>query len=219
MLPAPPLLSPLLWRPCSPPALVVTACKEMLDVLYSQRCLARAASEPPGDLHPLYICGEVGDTCAAACSRAGGVWGISDCSADLNSLLGLWQGFADTHRLGSYDWLVAQVMCSTGTWKGTEILGLHQNPSSSSSTIRWYWFKDGGKPPRRCSFSLPSTPSLTLIMHIQWVSLPSFPWILGQLLAFQNDCGHVFWFFFPHKIQNHLGWVKLVKSPRISVVF
>lgn len=166
----------------------------MLNALYSQSCLARAASEPPRDLHPLYLCGEVGDTSAAACSQAGGVWDTSDCSADLNSLLSLWQDFADTHGLGSYDWLVAQVMCSTGTWKGTEILGLDQNPGSSSSTIRWYLSKDGGNHPWRCSFSLPSTPSLTLIMNIQWVSLPPFPWILGQLLAFQDDCGYVFLF-------------------------
>lgn len=56
------MLSSLLWRPCSPPAqgTAATACEEMLGVLYNQSCLARAASEPPRDLHPLYICGEFG---------------------------------------------------------------------------------------------------------------------------------------------------------------
>lgn len=138
--------------------------------LPGQSC-KRASQESAPSVH---LWGSWG-TCAAACSQAGGVGDTSNCSADLNSLLGLWQGFADKHRFGSYDWLGAQVMRSTGTWKGTEILGLDQNPSSSSSTIRGYWSKDGRNYPWRCLLFLPSTPSLTHRVHIQLVSFPSFP--------------------------------------------
>lgn len=90
MLPTPSLLSSLLWRPCSPPALgtAVIACKEMLDgtakaawpelqVNFPGICMICTSVEKLG-------------TCAAACSQqAGGVEDTSNCSANLNSLLGL----------------------------------------------------------------------------------------------------------------------------------
>lgn len=57
---------------------------------------------------------------------------------------------------------------------------------------------------------LPSPHTLPNTHSAYIVSFPS-PFslnFLGQLYAYQNDCGHGFWFFFPHKKQKQLGWVK-----------
>lgn len=77
MLSAPPLLSSLLWRPCSPPALgtVATDDEEMLEILYNRRCLATAANEPSrGSAPSVHLCWKLGYLCSSLQSA---VWGCT----------------------------------------------------------------------------------------------------------------------------------------------
>jgi len=113
----------------------------MPEMPYNQSCLVTAASEPPTDSAPSPSVLEVGvPVQQPAASNLGGVrdQDTSNCIADTNSPLDLWQRFVDMHRFGCYALLATQFIWSTGTWKSTEIVGMDQNPSTSRSTDRWY---------------------------------------------------------------------------------